>query len=354
MIDVALNASILVLEDDTDELVLLSTLLRKFGYRDVTLRSDSSDIWRDVELVQPDLLLLDLHISPVGGLEILETVRKLTTAENFFPVLILTGDSTKAARDRALANGAMDFLAKPYDPMELKLRMRNLLYTRSLNKELKQINTELEQRVHERTRELEHAYSEMLQRLSHAAEYRDDATGEHTLRVATLTKDIARALGFDEEHAELIADASLLHDLGKIGVKDEILLKPGRLDEKEFEHIKSHTRTGGEILKDSQSRVLQLAESIARYHHEKWDGTGYEGLRGSQIPIEARIVAIADVYDALTTERPYKEAWTHSDAVTEIRCQSGKHFDPNVVAAFERAIQFRGTVLKAIRQRSHQ
>ncbi len=341
MTDGLFGASILVLEDDTDELVLLSTLLRKFGYRDVTIRQDSSDIWKALNQVEPDLLLLDLHIAPVNGLEILEAVRKVSAPDTFFPVLILTGDSSKSTRDRALANGAMDFLPKPYDPMELKLRMRNLLYTRFLNKELLQINAELEQRVHDRTRELERAYNEMLERLSHAAEYRDDATGEHTLRVAGLTKQIALALGFDEEHAELISQASLLHDLGKIGVRDEVLLKPGRLDDTEFEHIKSHTRTGGEILKDSKSQMLQLAESIARFHHEKWDGTGYEGLRESQIPVEARIVAIADVYDALTTERPYKSAWSHEKAVKEIVNQSGFHFDPEVVNAFLEAIQYR-------------
>lgn len=340
MTDGLFGASILVLEDDTDELVLLSTLLRKFGYRDVTIRQDSADIWKVLNQVQPDLLLLDLHMAPINGLEILEAVRKVSAPETFFPVLILTGDSSKATRDRALASGAMDFLSKPYDPMELKLRMRNLLYTRFLNKELLQINVELEQRVQDRTRELERAYNEMLQRLSHAAEYRDDATGEHTLRVASLTRQIAVALGFDDEHCELISQASLLHDLGKIGVKDEVLLKPGRLNEAEFEHIKNHTRTGGEILKDSKSKVLQLAESIARFHHEKWDGTGYEGLRESQIPIEARIVAIADVYDALTTERPYKQAWTHEQAVEEIVGQSGRHFDPEVVSAFQKAMRF--------------
>ena len=196
----------------------------------------------------------------------------------------------------------------------------------------------LEGRVRERTIELEHARNEILERLALAGEFRDDDTGEHTKRVGETSRRIALEIGMDADEAELLGRAALLHDIGKIGVSDLILLKPGRLSEEEFALMKQHTQIGAGILAGSESHVLQLAEQIARTHHEKWDGTGYLGMKGEEIPLPGRIVAVADVFDALTSERTYKRAWPRDEALNYVRKESGRSFDPTVVKAFFRSV----------------
>ena len=200
-------------------------------------------------------------------------------------------------------------------------------------------NTELEQKVQERTRELEEAYVEMLTRLARAAEYRDDDTGQHTERVGHLSARIARALGWSEDQVWMLERAATLHDIGKIGIPDAVLLKPGRFTPEEFQQMKGHTMVGASILAGASAPLIQMAEVIAASHHERWDGTGYpNALSGEAIPLEGRIVSVADVFDALTSERPYKRAWAREDAIAEIACQAGVQFDPQVVAAFVRII----------------
>jgi putative nucleotidyltransferase with HDIG domain len=246
----------------------------------------------------------------------------------------LTADITPEAKRRALTEGALDFLTKPFDATEVLLRIKNLLQTRLLHLQLREQNEVLDEKVRERTADLEATQVEILERLALAAEYRDDDTGEHTKRVGETTARIAEALDWSQAEVELIRRAAPLHDVGKIAIPDSILLKPGKLTPEEFERMKTHTSLGAQMLSGGEFPLLQLAEQIALTHHERWDGTGYIGLREESIPMAGRIVTVADVFDALTSERPYKKAWPVSEAIEEIQRQSGHQFDPRIVEVF--------------------
>jgi len=252
----------------------------------------------------------------------------------FVPILVLTAELLPAVKQTALSIGAKDFLTKPFDTVEVLLRIQNLLETRCLYVKLQHLNETLEAKVEERTRELEDAQFEMLELLARAAEFRDDDTGQHTQRVGQLAGILARAAGVPEKQCELIRQAAKLHDIGKIGIPDSILLKPGKLVAAEYAQMKFHTAWGAKILAASHFPIIQMAADIAMHHHEKWDGTGYNGLSGEEIPLPARIVALADVFDVLTHARPYKNAWPLDEALTEIRSQSSRLFDPNLVEIF--------------------
>jgi putative two-component system response regulator len=267
----------------------------------------------------------------------MERLGPMTDDGRGVPFLVLTADATEETKRRALSVGARDFLTKPLDQIELLLRVRNLLQVQQLQGRLREQNESLEDEVFERTRDLEQARLEMLDRLALAAEYRDDDTQEHAWRIARSCALLASRLGLPDRGVELIRRAAPLHDIGKIGIPDAILLKPGKLTDLEFERIKTHTTIGAEILSGSRSPLLRLAERIALTHHERWDGLGYpRGLSGDEIPLAGRIVAVADAFDALTHERPYKEAWPLEKAVREILAQAGRQFDPGVVDAFSR------------------
>jgi putative two-component system response regulator len=271
----------------------------------------------------------------MDGFAVLEQLAPLIPGDSYLPILILTGDIRFEARQRALSSGAKDFLLKPFDMTEVLLRIKNLLETRSLYLLLQEQNQNLEVRVAARTRELEEARVEILQRLSDAAEYRDDDTGQHTKRVATIAVAIGRSMGLDHHTLELLRWSSPLHDVGKIGIPDSVLLKAGRLTDAEMEIMKAHTTIGARILMGGQSPLVQMAETIALNHHERWNGKGYpRQLSGEDIPLEARIVAVADVFDALTHTRPYREAWSIEATRTEIKEGSGKHFDPEIATIF--------------------
>jgi putative two-component system response regulator len=228
----------------------------------------------------------------------------------------------------------LDFLTKPFDAVEVVLRIKNLLRTRSLHRQLQGQNELLDQKIRKRTAELEDTQVEILERLALAAEYRDDDTGEHTKRVGETAARIAEALGWSKADVELMRRAAPLHDVGKIGISDSILLKPGKLTPEEFELMKTHTTLGAKMLSGGQFPLLKLAEQIALTHHERWDGTGYIGLSQEAIPLAGRIVTVADVFDALTSERPYKKAWSWNEAIEEIQSQSGRQFDPHVIETF--------------------
>jgi putative two-component system response regulator len=328
-------ARILIVDDEQGNVDVLSRMLKAAGYGTITGLTDSTRTLRVVQEFAPDLILLDLSMPVMDGFAVLEQLAPMMPTDSYLPILILTGDMRFEARQRALSSGAKDFLLKPFDMTEVLLRIRNLLETRFLYLLLQEQNQNLEVRVASRTRELEEARVEVLQRLSEAAEYRDDDTGQHTRRVATLSVAIGRAMGLDHYTLELLRWSAPLHDVGKIGVPDAVLLKPGRLTTAEMDVMKTHTTIGARILMGGQSPLIQMAETIALNHHERWDGKGYpKGLRGEDIPLEARLVAVADVYDALTHARPYRAAWTVEETRTEIACGAGSHFDPDIVDLF--------------------
>ena len=251
----------------------------------------------------------------------------------YLPIVFLSGDLTTQARRSALASGATDFLTKPFDAGEVVLRIRGLLLTRLLHLDLQRHNETLEQSVAERTQELEASQREIFERLCRVASYRDDATREHTKRVGRLTERLALAIGTAPDMAQRMGMAAELHDIGKIGVPDEILYKPGRLTGEEMARMREHAAIGADALTGSSSRLLQLAEQIALEHHERWDGTGYpRGLGGKRISLAARIVAVVDVFDALAHDRPYRPAWPRDRVLAEIASGAGSHFDPSIAA----------------------
>jgi putative two-component system response regulator len=331
------RAHILIVEDDAAVQRLLERTLKSNGFLNVTAARDvgsAQEIWNRSP---PDLALVDLHLPGASGFQLLEHIRDVDSDSEFLPVIMLTGDADPAVRRRALDLGAHDFLTKPFDTTEVLLRIRNLLRTRLMNRRLLESNNELEARVLERTLNLEEARREALDHLARAAEFRDDVTGQHTHRVGRVSAGIARVLGWDEDAIGLIRNAAPLHDIGKIGIPDSILLKSGPLTREEFDVMKAHTTMGAAILAGSHAPVFLLAREIALTHHERWDGTGYPaGTQGDTIPIAGRIVCAADVYDALTHERPYKDAMTAEAALAMIDATTGTHFDPLVVAALHR------------------
>lgn len=344
---------ILIIDDQDANLRLLERMLRRGGYERFVTTADSRDAERLFLEHAPDLVLLDLHMPHLDGFAVLEQLRPHIPADSFVPIVVLTADISTEARLRALSMGAKDFLGKPLDAIEVVLRIQNLLETRFLYLQLLEHNERLEQKVRERTRALEEAQVEIVERLALAAEFRDDATLEHTRRVGAISAALGARLGLPAVDVELLRLAAPLHDLGKIAVPDWVLLKLERLTSEEFEIIKSHTGIGAKILSGSQHPLLQLAEQIALTHHDHWSGGGYRPeVSGERIPLAGRIVAVADVFDALTHERPYKQAWSVADAIAEIRRQRGRQFDPQVVDAFVSLLEEDGTLPVAEADRS--
>ena len=332
--DALLAAPILVVDDHESNVILLRRILERAGHQRVHTTTQSSEVLARIDEVNPDLILLDLHMPPPDGLTILQQLAERTATDDYLPVLVITADITEDAKERALSLGAKDFLSKPFNATEAVLRVRNLLQARLLHTRERAQNELLEQRVRERTRDLEAAQFEILDRLALVADFRDDVTGDHARRVGQSAAALALALGLPPSEAELYRWASPLHDIGKVGIRDDILLKPGRLSEEEFERMKAHTVIGARLLAGSRFPILQLGEAAARTHHERWDGKGYMGLAGGDIPLSGRIVSVCDVFDALTHERPYKHAWPVEQALAEIGAQRTLMFDPRIADAF--------------------
>ena len=334
--DAALKrARILIVDDESANVLLLERLLTRSGYENLVTTTESAQVLPLCTQRPPDLVLLDLHMPAPDGFEVMAQLDPWIS-EGALAVIVLTADTTRDTRERALSGGAKDFVVKPLDAMEVLLRIKNQLETRFLQVELRRQALALEQRVYQQHEDLDDARLEMLVRLARASEYRDDNTGEHTQRVGRTSALIARRLDMGPEDVTLIGHAAALHDIGKIAVPDNILLKPGSLTEAEFELMKTHVVAGAEMLAHSRSPLLQVAERIALTHHEWWDGSGYpSGLRGDEIPLPGRIVAIADGFDAMTHDRPYKRALPLEMAVDEIRSLRDRQFDPCVVDAFQ-------------------
>lgn len=329
------SCRILIVDDEEANRAYLQRLLDLGGYDYVSIAKNGQEALAMMLTESPDIVLLDLQMPVLDGYETLKVMHRFNEGKAFLPVVVLTSDTATHARKAALELGASDFLTKPVDAIELLLRVRNFLTMRVWSQELTARNRDLETRVRQRTQELEDAQIEIVERLALAGEHRDDDTGKHTIRVGRLSALIASRLGLDETTVRLITLAARLHDLGKLAVPDAILLKPDKLTATEFAVVQGHCETGARILSNSRTPLLQMAERIAMAHHERFDGRGYPaGTAQADIPIEARIVAVADVFDALTHDRPYKKAWPVELAIEEIQSQRGRQFDPAVVDAF--------------------
>lgn len=331
------HARILIVDDEEQNITLLRRLLERAGFSHLESTADPREVAALYARFRPDLILLDLHMPHMDGFEVLDQLNQIAEA-SYLPILMLTGDLSQEAKREALSRGAKDFVSKPFHADEVLLRISTLLETRFLYLQIQSQNHVLEAKVNERTRELEAAQFEIIERLARAAEFRDDNTGQHTERVGQMAALVAKTIGLADTQVSLIRRAAPLHDVGKLGIPDAILLKLGKLTPDEFTLVKTHTTIGARILSGSRFPILRLAEEIALNHHERWDGEGYAGIAGDAIPLAGRIVAVADVFDALTQKRPYKAAWSVGDAIAEIKRQRGRQFDPALADAFLQVI----------------
>jgi putative two-component system response regulator len=328
------TARLLIIDDEPQNLELLEGLLAVNGFGSPILCERPGDAVGLFVQCEPDLVLVDSHLPEVTCVEVVRTLRSVVTDGDHVPIIVMTADPDRELRRDALRGGASDFLLKPFDVAEVLLRIQNHLQIRRLQMTLREQNRALEERVLTRTRDLESAHREIVERLARAAEFRDDDTGDHIRRVGQLAGRLASEVGLSQQECQLLELAAMLHDIGKIGIPDRILLKPGALEPDEFEVMRTHTQIGARILSNAQSELLRMAHDVAVSHHDRWDGVdNLSGLRGDQIPLAGRIVAVADVYDALTHERHYKRAWTQDEALDYIRAESGRKFDPTVVYA---------------------
>ncbi len=325
---------VLIIDDTEINLILFAALVKKLENCEPRTFARAADALIWVQDYVPDLVIVDYMMPDIDGLEFIRRMREIPGRE-WVPVVMITANDQKQLRYRALDLGANDFLTKPVDKVEFLARTRNMLVVSAARKQLADRAVWLAGEVRKATQEILERERETVIRLCRAAEYRDPETGAHILRMAHYSRLIGRQLSLSIEDQELLLEAAPLHDIGKVGIADKILLKPGRLDSEEFEIMKQHAMFGCELLQGSSSRVLQAGADIARGHHEKFDGSGYPvGLKGEEIPIFSRIVAVADVFDALTSQRPYKQAWTLEAAADFLRDGSGTHFDPACVDAF--------------------
>lgn len=327
------RARLMVVDDEKINIRLLTKMLEVDGYENIISTDDPREVVGMYQQQGSDLIILDLNMPHMDGFEVMEALKGLDV--NLPPVLVLTAQHAQEYRQKALDNGAHDYVTKPFDRSELLSRARNLLELQLSKKCLRNQNEILEQKVQERTQEIRETRLQIIRRLGRAAEYRDNETGLHIIRMSQISALLGHAEGMNESEVELLLNASPMHDIGKIGIPDHILLKPGKLESNEWEIMKTHVTIGADILSGDDSDLLIMARDIAITHHEKWDGSGYpNGLKGEKIPLVGRITAIADVFDALTSVRPYKKAWPISEAVEYIKGESGKHFDPYLVERF--------------------
>lgn len=329
-----LDQTIFVVDDEPSNLKLMERILAAEGYRNVISIEDPRQVRSAYEKHRPALILLDLNMPAMNGFQVMQQLAELQDPL-MSPIVILTAQNQPDALLQALQQGARDYLTKPFDRRELLMRVRNILDAHVAHQMLRRQKEHLEAQVRERTHELQETRLEIIRRLGHAAEYRDEETGNHIIRMSQMCVLLARKLGWSDSQCDLILNASPMHDIGKIGIPDAILLKPDKLEPDEWQIMKTHAEIGARLLDGNNSELLTMAREIALSHHEKWDGSGYPaGLSGQNIPLSGRIAAIADVFDALTSERPYKHAWTLEDAIALIRDNRAKHFDPELVDLF--------------------
>ncbi|PBQ29852.1 HD-GYP domain-containing protein [Shewanella algae] len=320
------KACILAVDDTADNLQLIHAVLAK----DYSLRAATSGEKALAMLdqgLEPDLILLDVMMPGIDGFETCHRLKQHPRSAQI-PVIFISAKNEVIDEQTGFELGAVDYISKPISPAILKVRIANQLALANQARQLQQL-------VKLRTRELEQTRHKIINRLGRAAEYRDNETGLHVQRMSHYCRVLTRQLGASESWVELLFNAAPMHDIGKIGIPDHILLKPGKLTPEEYRIMQGHTKIGADILGDDASPLLQMAAEVARSHHERWDGNGYpEGLQGNAIPLSARIAAIADVFDALTSERPYKSAWSNQEAFAYLKKEAGGQFDPELVAAF--------------------
>ena len=352
------SSKVMIIDDEPLVIRVVRRFLQSSGYSNFVTVSDSRLAMATIEAEQPDVVLLDIMMPHVSGLDILRA-RQNKLVDKFTPFIILSASSDIETRREALKLGATEFLNKPVDPNELTPRVRNALLVKSHQRHLTDHAHALEEEVRRRTAQIERSRQQIISCLARAAEQRDNDTGEHVVRVGKYAAIVADELGFDREYCTNIELAAQLHDVGKIGIPDSILLSSGKLTPEEFAIMKKHCNIGYRIIEPmaldegrqamqfeplqegkekSESNVpnlMALASSIAKTHHEKWDGSGYpNGLKGEQIPIEGRITAVADVFDALCSARPYKPAFPDQKCFEIMESSGGSHFDPACVTAF--------------------
>ncbi len=327
---------LMVIEDNRTNLLVLKGILEKFPDSQVEAYLDPLEAMARAEAVLFDLIIVDYMMPGLDGRGVIARLRQRNEYRHV-PIVMITADGNRQTRIDSITAGATDFLNKPIDPVELRARIGNLLTLRQQQLDLAGQADWLSTEVQRATLHIAEREEEVIWRLSKALDYRDGETGEHTFRVATIARMIAEELGFSHERCRTLYLAAPLHDIGKVAIPDAILRKQGKLDADEYAIMKTHVPVGQDILADGASDLVQMASRIAGAHHERWDGTGYPNrLRGDDIPIEGRITAVADVFDALCSERPYKPAWPVEQARTEIQRSAGSQFDPACVAAFER------------------
>lgn len=329
------SAKILIVDDQPTNIDLVKRILQRAGYTEIRTTTQPRQAIPIFEEFQPDIILLDLHMPDMDGKELLQSISKLIPEHIFLPIIILTADITPKAKQEALLLGAHDFMSKPLDRVEVLLRIRNLLRSRFLNITVQQYNQRLEEKVTQRTHETQIAQSTLINCLNKATKYRDGLSGEHTNRVQELSSKLAIALGYSKKEADMIGEAASLHDIGKIGVPDNILFKSTGLTTHEFNILKKHTTIGKDIIANTHTPILQYAYNIIYTHHERWDGSGYpRGLKGEEIPLEGQIVSIVDIYDNLTHQHENNEVWSTERALVEITKKRGEWFSPEIVSAF--------------------
>lgn len=332
--DRVLKSRILIVDDRPTNCVLLEAILGGAKYDNVQSVTDPRLV-NDLHLKwRFDLILLDIRMPHMSGFEVMEQLQAIT-GDDYLPILVLTAQTDAETRNKALDLGAKDFVTKPFERVEVLRRIRNILEVRHMFAKRGWEKAAVEAEVRKRTLELADTQLAFIRQLGRAGEYRDNETGMHVVRMSKNCQLLSLALGNSEGDAELILHSSPMHDVGKIGIPDHILLKPGKFEPDEWEIMKSHVEIGAEILSIHPAQIIQMAHTIVMTHHEKWDGSGYPaGLKGEKIPAAGRIAAIADVFDALTSERPYKKPWAVADAIQFVKDQAGSHFDPHMVSKF--------------------